>query len=684
MQNIPSQTDLPLGGRITHFYDNWEKITQDTWVLDAVTGHKLEFTETPHQAYVPKMHVTLEEAALIDLEVQALHQNNAISRVSNQNSCRTNQFVSPLFTVPKKGGGHRPVINLKMLNQFIEYQHFKMEGIPMLKDLLKPGDFLTKIDLKDAYLTVPIWRPHQRFLRFVWKNEMWEFLCLPFGLASAPRTFTKLSKPVVGHLRKMGIRLIIYLDDILIMSESKELAQKHTNMVVSLLSSLGFVVNKEKSVFEPTQVLEFLGFQVSSVEMSLSLPGEKIRSIKKECQHLLNNPTVEVRVLSRLLGKLSASIQAVFPAPLHYQSLLKAKNLALKQNQSYETLLSLDQVAIQELIWWRDHLSAWNGKSLLKKPDSLIIETDASNLGWGATCNGIRTGGLWSHQERLHHINCLELMAGGFSIKSFCKNKASIQVKLLMDNTTAIAYVNKMGGPSPVLASLVFEIWQWCLQRQIHLSAQHIPGVHNVAADEESRVDRDMSDWKLSPAVFSQLNNTWGPFEVDLFATLLTNQLPRFVSWRPDPEAEATDAFTQNWSLIKGYAFPPFNLVGRCLAQMRDQKVEWLCIVTPIWETQSWYPLLLEMSGDYPQLLPAHPGLLTKGEEQHPLSHLQLAGWLVSANPIRQWEFQSKLKPYYCRLGENKHQVPMTLPGGNGVAGVINNKLIHFMPLSNM
>lgn len=81
----------------------------------------------------------------------------------------------------------------------------------------------------------------------------------------------------------MGIRLIIYLDDILIMSESKELAQKHTNMVVSLLSSLGFVVNKEKSVFEPTQVLEFLGFQVSSVEMSLSLQGEKIRSIKKEC-----------------------------------------------------------------------------------------------------------------------------------------------------------------------------------------------------------------------------------------------------------------------------------------------------------------------------------------------------------------------------------------------------------------
>jgi hypothetical protein len=124
---------LPLGDRITH----WEKITQDPWVLDAVKGHKLEFTETPRQAYVPKMHVTLEEAALIDLEVQALYQKNAISRVSNQNSCRTNQFVSPVFTVPKKGGGHRPVINLKMLNQFIEYQHFKMDNPKQRRKAIK-------------------------------------------------------------------------------------------------------------------------------------------------------------------------------------------------------------------------------------------------------------------------------------------------------------------------------------------------------------------------------------------------------------------------------------------------------------------------------------------------------------------------------------------------------------------
>ena len=72
----------------------------------------------------------------------------------------TEGFISSLFVVPKKDGGNRPVVNLKPLDQHITYEHFKMEGIHMFRDLLKLGDWLVKIDLKDAYLTVPIWINH--------------------------------------------------------------------------------------------------------------------------------------------------------------------------------------------------------------------------------------------------------------------------------------------------------------------------------------------------------------------------------------------------------------------------------------------------------------------------------------------------------------------------------------------
>ena len=281
-----------------------------------------------------------------------------------------------------------------------------------------------------------------------------------------------------------------------------------------------------------------------------------------------------------------------------------------------------------------------------------------------------------AHQLPRPYGRCL------IAIKSFCKNKASIQVKLLMDNTTAISYINKMEGLSPVLASLVYEIWQWCLQRKIYLSAQHIPGILNYAADQESRVYRDSSDWKLDPTVFACLNSLWGPLEMDLFATRLTNQLPRFVSWRPDLEAEATDAFSQDWSQIRGYAFPPaFSLVGRCLSQLREQNTQRLCLITPVWEAQTWYPLLLEMSIDFPRMLPTGPMILSNEESPHPLPSLQLAGWLVSDNTTLQWEFQSKLKTFSSLPGVTRPLTPMSQLGVCGVAGVANNKLIHFLPL---
>ena len=128
-------------------------------------------------------------------------------------SPHSTQFVSNLFVVPKKTGDLRPVINLKPLNEFVQYHHFKMEGLSSLLDLLSGGEFLTTIDLKDAYFTINIHPDHYKFLRFTWKSNLHEFVCPPFGLSSAPRVFTKAMKPFVSAVRNKGIRLVVYLDD---------------------------------------------------------------------------------------------------------------------------------------------------------------------------------------------------------------------------------------------------------------------------------------------------------------------------------------------------------------------------------------------------------------------------------------------------------------------------------------
>ena len=158
---------------------------------------------------------------------------------------------------------------------------------------------------------------------------MYEFAYLPFRLASAPRVFTKLMKPVVGLLRQLGIILRVYLDNMFIMAQFQDIALQHASTALDLLQGLGFMINFLKSVLVPSTKMEFLGFVVDSITLSLALPRDKIKNVRKECQTLLDSLLVTVRQLAKLLGHLTSTIQAVFPGPLHLRHLQNEKNRAL-------------------------------------------------------------------------------------------------------------------------------------------------------------------------------------------------------------------------------------------------------------------------------------------------------------------------------------------------------------------
>ena len=226
---------------------------------------------------------------------------------------------------------------------------------------------------------------------------------------------------------------------------------------------------------------------------------------------------------------MNVATQAIPMAPLYYRNLQACLREALQEG----------------LEWWRDHFTQWNGRSLIAHNSSLTIETDASKIEWGEMCDGGRTGGPWSPQERTMQINCLELLAPFLAVKCFSKDKTNLTIHLKMDSMSALTYINKLGGTiSPQLNSLAKELWLWSMERSILLKAQHLAGVLNTVANDESRIMNDPSDWKLCPAVFHQINQRLGPLEVDLFASRLTHQLETYVSWRPDPMALATDVFT--------------------------------------------------------------------------------------------------------------------------------------------
>ena len=159
----------------------------------------------------------------------------------------------------------------------------------MLKDLSRKGDFMVKIDLKDAYFTVP---PNV--------SEV----CLEAN-------YVRVCLPTLW-----------------------DIALQHASTALDLLHGLRFMINYVKSVLVPSTKMEFLGFVVDSITLSLALPREKIKNVRKECQTLLDSQLVTVRQLARLLGHLISTIQAVFPGPLHFRHLQNEKNRALENSQN--------------------------------------------------------------------------------------------------------------------------------------------------------------------------------------------------------------------------------------------------------------------------------------------------------------------------------------------------------------
>jgi len=138
----------------------------------------------------------------------------------------------------------------------------------------------------------------------------------------------------------------------------------------------------------------------------------------------------------------------------------------------------------------------------------------------------------------------------------------------------------------------------------------------NSMADRASRLKKDRHDWKLCPKIFSYLEWIWGPHQIDIFASRHNTQLRRYYSWMPDPEAEATDAFHQNWSGINIWANPLWILIPRILSKLIREKAT-MTLIVPLWEMAPWFPLLLEVLIE-PPILFRQEDIITQDNQENP------------------------------------------------------------------
>ena len=621
-----------IAGRLKQFLSAWSKITSDSFILQCLRGYKIEFSSKPIQKKVPIGNsLNKKDDPLMGEVIDNLLKLGAIRKVSKSDE----QFISSYFLVPKANKKMRFVLNLKKLNSFIPKEHFKMEDFRTATKLVSEGCFMGSIDLKDAYFLIPLHKTSQRYVCFDWNNNRYEWDCIPFGLNVAPWLYTKIMKPVVNFLRSKNLLSVVYLDDWLCFGNTYDECLQNLNFTVQTLEFLGFIINRQKSNLIPQNRCQFLGFTLDSMNMSIELPVVKRQQIVSLIKELRVKEACSIREFARLVGCIVAACPAIQYGWIYSKGLERIKYLELlKNNLNYSATMSIPQSLSADLDWWEEKILLSSNK-IRQNRFVLEIFSDASGSGWGIACNGEVTFGPWNTEELKNHINFLELKAAFIGLQIFCRNRQDCELLLRIDNTTAISYINRMGGIQyPKLNHMARQIWQFCELRNIWIFASYIASKENVDADLASRANNVDTEWELAQWAFEIIIERFGDVEIDLFASSSNRKCERYCSWHPDSDAYCVDAFTIDWRDLKFFAFPPVALILKTIQKIKNDRAQGILIV-PFWPSQPWYPLWNTMLVEEPIIFPPNNNLLLSPCRtiQHPLaSRMQLMAGTLSGS----------------------------------------------------
>ncbi|KAL3999504.1 Ran GTPase-activating protein 1 [Sarotherodon galilaeus] len=570
----------PLSARI----ERWRALAAPEWVVRTLErGYRLQFANTP-----PRFHRVIfslakgESARILQEEITTLLSKGAVREIpQEQSQCG---FYSKYFLVPKKGGGLRPILDLRALNQHLRSYKFRMLTPTTQLHVVRPGDWFTSIDLKDAYFHIPIYPPHRKFLRFAFQGRMYEYQVLPFGLSLSPRVFVKCTEAAIAPLKRRGIRIASYIDNWLLLSESEIMGREHTRLTVDHLMALGFTINYEKSVLQPAQAISFIGIALNSKSYRACLSVDRAQKMLSHAGIFQLGRYLPFRKCLQMLGLMASSLAVIPLGRLHMREFQQwVASLRLNQKCHTHRHIRVTADCAAALHCWRNPTFLTQGVSLGAVTARKVVTTDASLTGWGATHEGRAVSGSWDSQRRGAHINWLELLAAFLALRHFLPLLRNHHVLIRTDNTTVVAYINRQGGlHSCPLHMLARRLIMWSSINLLSLRATHIPGALNLGADLMSRGNPQYGDWTLHPHVVTEIWTRFGQPQVDLFASRENAQCPLYFSLRHQEAPLGVDALAHNWPHALLYAFPPLALISPTLTRVREKGLT-VILIAPRW-----------------------------------------------------------------------------------------------------
>lgn len=513
--------------------------------LGEVRGHEMRIRlndEKPVQ-YRPYRTAHNDRQVIRDM-VDELLENGIIRESSSP-------YASPALLVNKKNGEKRLCIDYRALNKITIKDKYPMPRIEDLIDRLQGCKFFTSLDLKSGYYQIKMAEESIQKTAFITEDGHYEFMRLPFGLANAPSCFQNMMNKVIGNLR-FG-KIIIYLDDILIISESAEENLVLLEKVLKIFKDNGLTLNLKKCHFLKTSI-EFLGYKIDSEGLK---PSEnKIKAVRE-----FPIPKT-VHQLRQFLGLISYFRKFIRNCALLSSPLTKL----LKKDQPW-TWNSEHDLAFSTL---KDSLTSQNVLTLFNPEKECVLYTDASREGLAGilmqvTDDGEKPIHYYSRQttedEKKYHSFELELLAVVQSLAKFRQYLLGTHFRLVTDcNAVRYALTKK---------DIIPRIARWVLSTQeFSYDIVHREGTRMQHVDALSRNPLQSGEKTETELIMSITEADW----------LLSVQLQ-------DPElTKVRDILESGEAHKRKDIFDRYELLGNKVYRRTSQGRRWVVPKACIWQ----------------------------------------------------------------------------------------------------
>ena len=427
------------------------------------------------------------------------------------------QIISALGAVPKnvEETEFRPIHDAKQpigaaLNDFAINDPFRYQSIQDVVDIIKPGDWLGKLDLQSAYRSVGIKRSNYQYTGLKWrftgdkKDTYMIDTRLPFGSSRSPGIFNSLSQGVLAIMRKKGyFNIVVYLDDYIFVCSSYEECQRTMLALMRVLRELGFSINYNK-VVGPAQRIVFLGIEIDTIKMTLTLPDSKVTDLSTCLERIGNSDKVTKKKLQSLIGKLNWACQVVYGGRFHLRRLIE-KIAGLRQ-PSHRTRVTRDMRL--DITWWLSFLKLKQitSVSMVNNRPSDSVSIDSSSIAAGCHYRGDVVYAPWSlagpHIAQLH-INHKEILALEVAASFWAPYWKDKTVYVHTDNMCALHSIRKGTSKHPLAMDSLRKVWWLSAIFNFRLRPVYYSTKDNIIADRASRLHEVNGIEKLKSAMLN-------------------------------------------------------------------------------------------------------------------------------------------------------------------------------------